>query len=99
MNESKKSPHILSTSAQLLGLCFIVLTAFRIQRLYEASTIDEMTAVAAILFMASSILSFLSMRRNSDGQDSFEKVADVIFLLGLGIMFLVIMLVTFDLIK
>jgi hypothetical protein len=99
MNDNNKSPHILNTSAQLLGLCFIVLTAFRIQKLHEASFIDEMTAAAALLFMVSSILSFLSIRSNSEGEDRFERIADVIFLLGLGVMFLVIVLVTLDLIN
>lgn len=98
MNDGKKSPHILNTSAQLLGLCFIVLTALRIQKLYEASFIDEMTA-AALLFMVSSILSFLSIRSNADANDRFEEDADVIFLPGLGIMFLVIMPLTLNLIK
>ncbi len=94
-----KSPHILSTSSQLLGLCFIVLTALRIQKLYEASIIDDITAFSAVLFMASSIMSFLSIRSKKDNANKFEDIADIIFLAGLSLMLLVIMLITFDLVR
>lgn len=68
MGENKnKSPHILNTSSQLLGLCFIVLTAIKIQNLKHVTIIDEITAMAAMLFMASSILSFLSIRDKPTG--------------------------------
>lgn len=96
---NKKTQHILSTSSQLLGICFIVLTALRIQKLFEASVIDELTAVAAVLFMISSLLSFLSIRSENLNEDKFEKWADIIFLFALAIMLLVILLITFDLIS
>lgn len=96
---NKKTQHILSTSSQLLGICFIVLTALRIQKLFEASVIDELTAVAAVLFMTSSLLSFLSIRSETKNEDKFEKWADIIFLFALAIMLLVILLITFDLIS
>ncbi len=96
---NKKTQHILSTSSQLLGICFIVLTALRIQKLFEASVIDELTAFAAVLFMTSSLLSFLSIRSENLNEDKFEKWADIIFLCALAIMLLVILLITFDLIS
>ncbi len=96
---NKKTQHILSTSSQLLGICFIVLTALRIQKLFEASVIDELTAFAAVLFMTSSLLSFLSIRSENLNEDKFEKWADIIFLFALAIMLLVILLITFDLIS
>lgn len=97
MSESKnKSPHILNTSSQLLGLCFIVLTAIKIQNLKQVTIIDEITAGAAMLFMASSILSFLSIRDTTDRSDTFEKIADIIFLVGLIVMFVLTMVITFN---
>ena len=62
MNDNEKSPHILNTSANLLGLCFIVLTTLKANNHTEGTIIDELTAVAIIMFMTSCILSFLSMR-------------------------------------
>ena len=57
-----RSRHILSTSANLLGLCFIVLTSIKVSKMQDVTLIDETTALAIILFMTSCILSFLSMR-------------------------------------
>ena len=59
MNENNKSLHILNTSSNLLGLCFVVLTFIKIQNLQAATLIDDVTTVAIIFFMTSSIFSFL----------------------------------------
>jgi hypothetical protein len=91
-----KSPHILSTSSQLLGLCFIVLTALKIQDMREATAIDEITAVAAVLFMASSLFSFLSIRNRKGLGEYHEKIADNIFLAGLIIMFIMTMVISLN---
>lgn len=97
--EEKKSPHILNTSATLLGLCFIVLTSIKVSKMEDSTIIDETTAVAIILFMISSILSFLSMRKQEDSNGKLERIADFIFLFGLLVLFLTTMMVTFNIIK
>lgn len=94
-----RSPHILSTSANLLGLCFIVLTSIKVSRMQDVTLIDETTALAIILFMTSCILSFLAMRRKQKGNDQLEKIADIIFLSGLIVLFLTTMMITFNVIK
>lgn len=94
-----KSPHILNTSSTLLGLCFIVLTSLKVTSRSETTFIDEFTAVASVLFMASSILSFLSMRSNNTPSIQYEKVADFIFLTGLFFLFITIMFIIFNIIK
>lgn len=93
-----KSPHILNTSANLLGLCFIVLTSIKVSKMQDSTLIDETTALAIILFMTSSILSFLSMRKEKD-MGRLEKLADFIFLSGLIVLFLTTMMVTFNIVK
>ncbi len=98
-NKNDKSPHILNASSNLLGFCFIVLTSLRVLNLNGKTIIDELTSVAMILFMISSVLSFLSMRNSKINQDYFEKIADIIFLTGLFFLFAITMLITFDLIK
>ena len=96
----KKSPHILSTSANLLGLCFIVLTSIKVSKMEDVSIIDETTAIAIVLFMTSCILSFLSMRKEDDsGNSRLEKLADILFLSGLVVLFLTTMIVTFNIVK
>lgn len=94
-----KSPHILNTSANLLGLCFIVLTSIKVSKMQDSTLIDETTALAIILFMTSSILSFLSMRKQRDLNDRLENLADFIFLSGLVVLFLTTMMVTFNILK
>ncbi|MGQ9846606.1 MAG: hypothetical protein ACUVQP_03765 [Bacteroidales bacterium] len=91
-----KSTHILSTSSNLLGFCLLVLTSIKISRFQEATIIDEFTGAAAILLMAASVLSFLSIRASKEKQSEyFEKVADVIFLIALLIIFTITFLVAF----
>ena len=96
MEQQKKSEHILNTSSNLLGLCFIVLTALKMQNLKEVSLIDEVTSLAAILFMVSCLLSFLSIRTNGPRGEVYERIADTIFLTGLIAMFVLIMLITLN---
>jgi len=94
-----KSPHILNTSATLLGLCFVVLTSIKVSDMQDSTLIDETTALAIILFMGSSILSFLSMRKEKGINDRLEKIADFVFLSGLVVLFLTTMMVTFNIVK
>lgn len=95
MPESK-SPHILSTSSNLLGFCLIVMTSLKIADRTEASILDELTGVASVLLMASCILSFQSMRTaNVTRSERLERSADVIFLGGLSMVFLAILLIAF----
>lgn len=95
MPESK-SPHILSTSSNLLGFCLIVMTSLKIADRTEASVLDELTGVASVLLMASCILSFQSMRTvNVARSERLERVADIVFLGGLSLVFLAILLIAF----
>ncbi|TKC03892.1 hypothetical protein [Pedobacter frigoris] len=94
-----KSPHILNTSANLLGLCFVVLTSIKVSKMADSTLIDETTALAILLFMTSCILSFVSMRKTSGSNEKLEKVADFIFLSGLIVLFLTTMMITFNFVK
>lgn len=101
MSEEKdnRSPHILNTSANLLGFCFIVLTSVKISKLEESSFIDEGAALAIIIFMTSCILSFLAMRSTAIRSKKLEKMADLLFLFGLIVLFITTMLIAFNIIK
>ena len=83
-----KSRDILYNSATLLGLCFIVLTSVKLSNRSETSFIDELTAVAIIMFMICSVLSYLSMRKSNAAGKHYAKIADLIFLVGLFFLFL-----------
>ncbi|MEI8046464.1 MAG: hypothetical protein WCI92_03715 [Bacteroidota bacterium] len=96
--QNNKSPHILNTSATLMGLCFVVLTSFSINNMAEKSIIDELTAMAIFMFMASCVLSFLSMRSIKKSGIRFEQIADLIFLAGLFFLFITTSLIVFNII-
>ncbi len=100
MKEEKggKSPHILNTSANLMGFSFIVLTSVKISKLQESTFIDEGAALAIIVFMTSCILSFLAMRNTNLHSKKLEGVADILFLFGLIILFITTILIAFNLI-
>ncbi len=86
--DSNNSPHILNTSANLLGLCFVVLTSLKFLKLEQQSLIDEFTTVAFLLFMGSCLFSFLSIRKLAKRSDFYESVAEYIFLGGLIVLFI-----------
>jgi len=94
-----RSPHILSTSANLLGICFIVLTSLKKLNLADSSIIDEFAVAAVIFFMTSCILSFISMRKDDAVSQRLEKSADFIFLSGLVVLFIATILIAFNLIS
>jgi hypothetical protein len=80
------SHHILPTSGTMVGVCA---TLIGIVKLAEAhigpSRVDEYASLAAILFLASSIASYISIRNSKRPTVSArcEKIADQCFLLGL----------------
>ena len=97
--QNEKSPHILNASSNLLGICFIVLTSLKFLDKSEKTIIDEITIIAIILFMASCIFSFLSIRGVTRKSVFFEQVADIIFLGGLFLLFVTTILFSLNVIK
>ncbi|PUZ30184.1 hypothetical protein GA0116948_101189 [Chitinophaga costaii] len=98
MAPDNKSPHILNTSANLLGFCLIVLTSIKVAKFNQATIIDDLTGVAAILLIASCILSFLSMRATHHSNSrKMEVMAEYIFLIALVCLGITIALVSFNL--
>jgi len=98
-NQNDKSPHILNASSNLLGLCFIVLTSLKLFKISQKTFIDELTSVAIVLFMASCILSFLSIRGNIKSSGRFENIADYLFLTGIILLFVTTILFSLNIIR
>lgn len=96
---NSNSHHILNTSANLLGLCFIVLTSRNILEMKAATLIDELTAFAIFSFMFSCILSFLAMRSTTSFGQKYEKYADGLFFIGLSSLFITATLITLNIIE
>lgn len=98
MAPDNKSPHILNTSANLLGFCLIVLTSIKVAKFNQATIIDDLTGVASLLLIASCLLSFLSMRASKpENARKMELVAEYIFLVALVCLGITIAMVSFNL--
>jgi hypothetical protein len=98
-NDKKNiSRHILPTSANLLGLCFVILSFIRVSKLGHETIIDEMAALAIGFFFSSSFFSYVSMRSNKRAE-LYEKIADSIFLIGLFLLSVCSVLVAYEAIK
>jgi len=92
-----KSNHILNTSSNLLGFCLVVLTSLKISKYSAETMIDEFTGVTTILLMASSILSFWSIRSPNEKRTLlYEKIADYIFIVALLFIFLITFMISFS---
>ena len=98
-NQNDKSPHILNASSNLLGLCFVVLTSLKLLHISQKTFIDEITLFAIVLFMASCILSFLSIRGDIKKSGKFENIADYLFLVGIILLFVTSILFSFNIIN
>jgi hypothetical protein len=81
-NKNNMSNHILPTSSNLLGLCFVILNFIKLSKIADETIIDEVSATAIGLFFISSVLSYVSIR-SERLSESYEKMAEMIFLGGL----------------
>jgi len=91
------SHHIFPTSASMVGAC---LTTISILRLLEISRslallIDSFLALDSLVFLSSSFISYLSIRSRQFSA-RLERIADVIFLLGLAIMVVIGFMLTYE---
>jgi len=91
------SPHVLNTSANLLGFCLFVITSLHIANLTETLVIDELTSVIAIILTVSCILSFLSIRTLNEAKEKkLEMMADYLFVGALVGILVIILLITMN---
>ena len=89
------STHILPTSATMVGVC---VTVIGIVKLFHAGAlgiyVDKLLALDSALFVASAVLSFVSLRKQP-GAGRMETLAEEIFLLGLMLMGLASLMLAF----
>jgi hypothetical protein len=91
------SNHILPVSATMVGVCITVISLVQlIPKNAVSPFVDKLMALATLIFLASTWLSYWSIR-NDKNTDRFEYIADWLFLGGLSLLGLVSVLVAFDL--
>ena len=85
-----KTHYILDSSAALLGVALIIVTAVHITGQAAKTIADELSFGAAVLFLGSCILSHRAITMS---EDRFEDFADKIF--GGGLLLLLCAVLTF----
>ncbi|MDI6751178.1 MAG: hypothetical protein QMD73_13465 [Rhodocyclaceae bacterium] len=89
------SSHILPTSATMVGVCMTVLSIGRLSQAGRLGFfIDKLLAADAIIFLASAVLSFLSIRVVVRAS-RLEGWAEEFFLVGLILITLITVLIAF----
>ena len=97
---NKTSQHILNTSATLLGFCLIIITSLHMRNKEEITIIDKITSIIAILLAVSCCFSFLSIKTKDRLKErGYENFADLLFITSLAGILIIILLITFNLIK
>ena len=96
-NGKDVSKHILPTSATLLGFFFVLLSFIKTGGMADQTYIDEIAGTGIMFFLASSIFSYTSMRSQKNAF-RYEKIADIIFLLGLVFLTLITLILVFEII-
>ncbi len=77
-----KQPHILNASSNLVGICFVLITGLKLTGASEGTLADEISLLAALAFVGSCVLSYVSMRTERNTV-RYERAADYLFLSGL----------------
>jgi multisubunit Na+/H+ antiporter MnhF subunit len=97
MSESRLISHILPTAATMVGVCLTVIGLIKVVEAGSGpSILDEVIAVNAIGFLLSAILSYISLR--SDTQKlRMETWADHLFIGSLGMLGIATVVLAFEL--
>lgn len=89
------STHILPASATMIGVCMTLLSIGHIGPPGEMRwLIDKLLAMDALLFLASALLSFMSMRAELQ-RARLELLAEWVFMVGLSLLALVGLVLAF----
>ena len=94
---SRLADHILPSSATMIGVCMTVISvAHLIPKQSISMHVHEMLAFDSLLFLGSAMLPYFSIRRPMLAE-KFERIADIVFLLGLALMVAVGFVLAFEL--
>lgn len=101
MEENSISDRVLPTSATMVGVCMTVISVHRLIEPSKPATdgfgiIEILLAGDTLLFLLSTLLSYLSMRTKHN-TERIERIADLGLLLGLVVMVIAAFILAFQL--
>jgi hypothetical protein len=73
--------HIFNGSIAMVGVCLTVITLFKITESGSKTFTDEFLAVDAFVFIVSTFISYMSLRKNN--HKKLEWIADILFFSGM----------------
>lgn len=80
------SAHVLPTSATMVGVCMTVIGIVKVvEGGHRETHIDEALAINSLFFLFSAVVSYLSIRTPKNTA-RLESLADIMFMIGLGLM-------------
>lgn len=85
--------HIFSNASQMSGVSIMILTLFYYLGVSKESWADEIITLSIMLFVFSTIISYLSIRNNN--LDYLEKIADGLFIVGLICLLIISLFLSF----
>ncbi len=95
--DSDVSKHILPVAATMVGVCITVITVMQITPQNTISSwADVIVAIDSLLFLASTIFSYGSIRAIK-ATPKLEHYADIFFIVGMVLMVLICFLVSLEL--
>jgi hypothetical protein len=92
------SHHILAASTTLLGISFAVVSLIGAMGHADKTLADEFALLSLILFLGSCIFAYASMRAQKRSV-AFGKISDTLFIVGLISLFLLSILLSFNVIR
>lgn len=92
------SQHIMPTSATMVGVCITVIGIVRLIEMEVAigTIIDDIASGASVLFLASTVLSYVALR-SPKLEHWAERSADLVFILGLLLLVMCGLMLTWEL--
>ncbi len=83
MRNNNLSNHILYVSATMVGVCMTMLSIIQlIPKEAVSRWVDDALSLDSMIFLASTLLSYWALRHELESE-RFEKVADLVFMVGM----------------
>ena len=101
MSDYKKEAvsHILQASANLIGVCLIIITGLKVSGVASSSILDKVAAVASVFLLVSIIYAYLSMRHNVSLIVRYRDIADYSFIAGVVLLVITVVSMAFNVIQ
>jgi hypothetical protein len=75
----------------------VILSFIKVSRLGNQTVIDKLVVIAIVLFLITSILSYVSIRSKLKGE-YYEKISDIIFVVGSTMLAIISVVIGFEVI-